>query len=188
MATMLPGVRPIIRLASTPTATIWPLFVLSATTDGSFSTIPRPRTYTRVFAVPRSTAMSRPRIASALLITDRTFRDDSAGCVCSAAAAVPPWAGPRRCAVHRPALRRLNKIREEDLDFPLGRFRRVRAVHDVLSSQQRMIPPDGARRGGQRVGRPGQRAERLDHPRGLGDQGHQRSRGDELDERAEERL
>src|SRR5947207_14039979 len=182
MATMLPGVRPIIRLASTPTATIWPLLVLSATTEGSFSTIPRPRTYTRVFAVPRSTAMSRPRIASALLITDRTFQDDSAGCLCSAAAA-----GPRRCGVHRPALRRLNKVREEDLDFPLGRLRRVRAVPDVLSSQQRMIPPDGARRGGQRVGRPGQRAERLDHPRALGDQGHQRSRGDELDERAEER-
>ena len=31
-----------------------------ATTDGSESTIPRPRTYTSVFAVPRSTAMSRP--------------------------------------------------------------------------------------------------------------------------------
>src|SRR5437764_508331 len=184
MATMLPGVRPIIRLASTPTATIWPLFVLSATTEGSFSTIPRPRTYTRVFAVQRSTAMSRPRIASALLITDRTFQDDSAGgCLCSVAAA-----GPWRCAVHRPAPRRLNEVREEDLDFPLGRLGRVRAVHDVLSSQQRMIPPDGARRGGQRVGRPGQRAERLDHPRALGDQGHQRSGGDELDERVEERF
>src|SRR5271169_3648 len=58
---MLPGVRPIIRFASTPTATIWPVLVFSATTDGSFRTIPRPRTYTRVFAVPRSTAMSRPR-------------------------------------------------------------------------------------------------------------------------------
>ena len=43
-ATMLPGVRPIIRLASTPTATIWPVLVLRATTDGSLSTIPRPRT------------------------------------------------------------------------------------------------------------------------------------------------
>src|ERR1700759_4371829 len=59
-ATMLPGVRPIIRLASMPTATIWPLLVLRATTDGSLSTIPRPRTYTRVLAVPRSTPMSRP--------------------------------------------------------------------------------------------------------------------------------
>ena len=44
MATMLPGVRPIIRLASTPTATTWPLLVLSATTLGSLSTMPRPRT------------------------------------------------------------------------------------------------------------------------------------------------
>src|SRR5436305_11425824 len=31
-----------------------------ATTDGSERTIPRPRTYTSVLAVPRSTAMSRP--------------------------------------------------------------------------------------------------------------------------------
>ena len=31
-----------------------------ATTLGSDSTMPRPRTYTSVFAVPRSTAMSRP--------------------------------------------------------------------------------------------------------------------------------
>ena len=66
IATMLPGVRPIIRFAWTPTATILPVLVLSATTDGSFSAIPRLRTYTRVFAVPRSTAMSRPRNASML--------------------------------------------------------------------------------------------------------------------------
>ena len=43
-ATMLPGVRPIIRLASMPTATILPVVVLIATTDGSLSTMPRPRT------------------------------------------------------------------------------------------------------------------------------------------------
>ena len=43
-ATMLPGVRPIIRLASTPTATICPVLVFSATTEGSLSTMPRPRT------------------------------------------------------------------------------------------------------------------------------------------------
>src|SRR6202000_2335763 len=72
-ATMLRGVRPIIRLASMPTATIWPLLVLSATTEGSLSTIPRPRTYTSVLAVPRSTAMSRPRTAIALLMGRATF-------------------------------------------------------------------------------------------------------------------
>ena len=70
IATMFPGVRPIIRFAWTPTATILPVSVLSATTDGSFSTIPRLRTYTRVFAVPRSTAMSRPRNASMLPMTN----------------------------------------------------------------------------------------------------------------------
>ncbi len=34
--------------------------VLMATTEGSLSTIPSPRTNTRVLAVPRSMAMSRP--------------------------------------------------------------------------------------------------------------------------------
>src|SRR6266699_1389987 len=65
---MLPGVRPIIFFASAPTARMPPVLVLIATTDGSLSTIPRPLTYTSVLAVPRSTAMSRPRKASALLI------------------------------------------------------------------------------------------------------------------------
>jgi hypothetical protein len=40
---MFPGVRPIISFAWTPTATILPVSVLNATTDGSFSAIPRPR-------------------------------------------------------------------------------------------------------------------------------------------------
>src|SRR3974390_1784430 len=60
IAWMFDGVRPIIRLASAPTASGRPSFMSTATTDGSFRTIPRPRTYTNVFAVPRSTAMSRP--------------------------------------------------------------------------------------------------------------------------------
>jgi hypothetical protein len=60
IAMMWAGVRPIIRLASEPTARIAPVLVLIATTDGSLRTMPRPRTYTSVFAVPRSTAMSRP--------------------------------------------------------------------------------------------------------------------------------
>ena len=40
MALMCPGVRPIIRLASSPTATGRPSLTLIATTDGSFSTMP----------------------------------------------------------------------------------------------------------------------------------------------------
>ncbi len=60
IAVMLPGVRPIIRFASTPTAWTWPVLVSIATTDGSERTMPRPRTYTSVLAVPRSTAISRP--------------------------------------------------------------------------------------------------------------------------------
>src|SRR5579875_3195543 len=188
IATMLPGVRPIIRFASTPTATICPLFVLSATTEGSLSTIPRPRTYTRVFAVPRSTAMSRPRNDKALLITNETFQDDT-GWLYSGAAIGNPPAGPQPCdVVHRPLPRRLNELREKDLDFPGRRVRRVRAVHDVLRNLQRVIAPDRARSSGNRIGRARQRAERLDRARPLRDQGHQRAGRDELDERAEERL
>src|SRR5258705_41920 len=46
IAWMFPGVRPSIILASSPTARTWrlPLCVVSATTDGSFSTMPRPFT------------------------------------------------------------------------------------------------------------------------------------------------
>ena len=60
IAEIVPGVRPSIRLASIPTAWTSPVRESIATTLGSDSTMPRPRTYTSVFAVPRSTAMSRP--------------------------------------------------------------------------------------------------------------------------------
>ena len=58
MATMLPGVRPSISFASFPTASIRPLTLLMATMDGSLTTMPFPRAYTQVFAVPRSMARS----------------------------------------------------------------------------------------------------------------------------------
>src|SRR6266571_4568062 len=58
IATMLPGVRPSISLASLPTASTRPLILLIATIDGSFTTMPLPRAYTQVFAVPRSIARS----------------------------------------------------------------------------------------------------------------------------------
>src|SRR4051794_40323828 len=60
IAEIVAGVRPIIRLASAPTAWISPDSESRAITDGSDRTIPRPRTNTSVFAVPRSTATSRP--------------------------------------------------------------------------------------------------------------------------------
>src|SRR5271156_6917713 len=58
MATILPGVRPSISLASLPTASTSPVFLLIATIEGSFTTMPLPRAYTRVFAVPKSIARS----------------------------------------------------------------------------------------------------------------------------------
>src|SRR5688500_10868842 len=58
MATMLPGVRPSMSFASLPTASMRPLTLLIATMEGSLTTMPLPRAYTQVFAVPRSMARS----------------------------------------------------------------------------------------------------------------------------------
>jgi hypothetical protein len=73
MATMLPGVRPSMRLASRATErTLLPPLgsFFTATTDGSDRTMPLPLTNTRVLAVPRSIARSlenSPRILSKIL-------------------------------------------------------------------------------------------------------------------------
>ena len=60
-AMMLAGVRPTIRLASAPMASTRFVLASIATTDGSLMTIPRSRTWTSVFAVPRSIPMSREK-------------------------------------------------------------------------------------------------------------------------------
>src|SRR3972149_2566710 len=89
-AMMLAGVRPTIRLASAPMARTFLVRASMATTDGSLITIPRSRTWTSVFAVPRSMPMSRekmPRMRSSM----------REGILCgSEARAVGPWgpAGP----------------------------------------------------------------------------------------------
>src|SRR2546426_6640435 len=64
MATMLPGVRPSMSLASLPTASTRPFTLLMATIDGSLTTIPLPRAYTQVLAVPRSMARSLEKTES----------------------------------------------------------------------------------------------------------------------------
>src|ERR1044071_4546171 len=58
IATMLPGVRPSMSLASLPTASTRPFTLLIATIDGSLTTMPLPRAYTHVLAVPKSIARS----------------------------------------------------------------------------------------------------------------------------------
>ena len=58
MATISPGVRPNIRLASWPTAKTLPVVDCTATTEGSDRTIPKPFTCTKVLAVPKSIPMS----------------------------------------------------------------------------------------------------------------------------------
>src|SRR5262249_39875732 len=58
MAPTLPGVRPNMSFASRPTATTSPLFLLMATMEGSFTTMPLPPENTSVLAVPKSIARS----------------------------------------------------------------------------------------------------------------------------------
>ena len=57
-ATIVEGVRPTISFASSPIASTRFETVSIATTDGSSTTMPRPRTKTSVLAVPRSMPMS----------------------------------------------------------------------------------------------------------------------------------
>ena len=75
IATIFPGVRPIICFASSPTASTSPESFLIATTEGSRSTIPRPLTCTNVLAVPRSIPIScppkRPNIVSGVSFHSR---------------------------------------------------------------------------------------------------------------------
>src|SRR5258708_38517239 len=69
IATIFPGVRPTISLASLPTAITSPVFLLRATMEGSFTTIPLPLAKTNVLAVPRSMAKSEEK----RLNKERTF-------------------------------------------------------------------------------------------------------------------
>src|SRR6478609_6955016 len=178
-AMMLPGVRPIIRFASRPPATICPVLVLSATTEGSFRTIPRPLTYTSVLAVPRSTAMSRPMndmlfamwITSGLPERGRRFHRSRAGPGAASgfrrhchqntqrtSVMVTPcrdvWFPIDRdiCPVRRGVL---GQTGEEQLDLAIRGLLRVRGVDQVLADDRAEVPPDGARRCGNRVSRAG---------------------------------
>src|SRR3984885_15025119 len=80
----------------------------------------------------------------------------------------------------------LNELGEEDLDFPLGAVGGVRAVHDVLRDLQGVVAPDGAGQRLDRIGRAGERPERLDGPVALGHQRDQRPGSDEIDQFAKE--
>src|ERR1700694_794734 len=62
MAKMVPGGRARTSLASLPPASTSPVFLLMATIEGSFTTMPLPRAYTSVLAVPRSMARSLEKI------------------------------------------------------------------------------------------------------------------------------
>src|SRR3989344_1943293 len=64
------GALPIMALASLPTATTLFSGTATATTDGSLSTIPRPGTYTSVFAVPRSIPSFFTKIGILILVVN----------------------------------------------------------------------------------------------------------------------
>ena len=66
--TTFAGVRPTIPLASRPMAKGWRRRLSIVTQEGSLITIPFPRTWTSVFAVPRSIAMSKENRPSSQLI------------------------------------------------------------------------------------------------------------------------
>src|SRR4030095_8665800 len=61
MATIFPGGPRSISLAPVPTASTLPVTLLTATIEGSLTTMPRPLAYTQVLAVPRSMARSVER-------------------------------------------------------------------------------------------------------------------------------
>src|SRR3954447_17807742 len=184
MAWMWPGVRPIIRFASAPTASGRPSFTLIATTEGSFRTMPRPRTYTRVLAVPRSTAMSRPTIDEyqgsdngGVPSRRRSERGDCRGLADKATGCQA--LGPAPCT---------SEAGEEELDLTGCRFGRIGAVDQVLGVLDGQVAADRARRGFLRVGRPHHRAEHRLGIRPLDHHRHERAARDERDEVLEERL
>src|SRR4051794_34904702 len=142
-ASMWPGVRPSMRLASVPTASSRPSRVFIATMDGSSRTIPRPHTYTSVFAVPRSTAMSRPTT------------EESQGSGTVEGVSRCGWGqrqGSRttralqpRVAGRADASLSGREAGEEQADLALRRLGTVGAVHQVLLGLERQVATDGAR-------------------------------------------
>src|SRR5882757_5866773 len=117
-ARMLPGVRPIICLASTPTATTALVDVSIDTPDGSLSKMLRPRAYTSVFAVPRSTARSLPST-----VTPRCPRESRASGV-NATSRTPFRLGS--CLAIVWLLRLLTRLRRAVQRLLLGSVRRCR--------------------------------------------------------------
>src|SRR5215207_11057591 len=165
MAWMWAGVRPTIRFASVPTASGLLSFVLTATTDGSLSTMPLPRTYTTVFAVPRSTAMSFPTT------------EDSQGRGIRVRLLV--------CFKRKPAY----EIRKEECDLPFRGLGPIRTVHEVLARLEREVAADRPRGGVARV----RRAHHGSHdPPSVrptcDDHRDERATRDERDQLVEERL
>src|SRR5580693_3843061 len=149
------------RLASAPTARGRPSFTFTATTEGSLRMMPRPRTYTSVFAVPRSTAMSRPskknrlsRMASIYLLMERGPSPNPGGLPPlywglaprlrdlalphkATATSVPSDNGviTRVTRVSPEARAASDQPREEDLDLTRRRLGGVRTVDEILGEQ-----------------------------------------------------
>src|SRR5262245_24448376 len=79
-------------------------------------------------------------------------------------------------------------LAEEELELPLGGLGGVAAVHQVLGDDGPEVAADRAGRGIRGVGRAHHRPPDADGPLALEADDHHRSRGDERDELAEERL
>ena len=76
---MFPGVLPNISLASFPTAKTRWSSVVTATTVGSFRTIPEPAKYTKELAVPRSipTLLEKLNISGCHFTSLKTWSQDT---------------------------------------------------------------------------------------------------------------
>src|SRR5688572_16291212 len=109
-----------------------------------------------VVAVPRSTARSRPPNARVLISPPSALLVISApGAPRTPGRPTRPVAGTRMTELRLHACHsyvhllggRSRRFAEEQGDLPGRRFRRIRAVDQVLSELDGQIPPDGSQRG-----------------------------------------
>src|SRR5262245_33560512 len=156
MAVMVPGVRPTMAFASVPTASILSFTRLTATMEGSLSTMPWPRANTQVFAVPRSMARSFEKIANvpnteASSLKTVQLHGNTRRCTATVALCLPFYRRvPRKTCVVKARKLMANRDRTSgdddrmDLDDPLGIARepvarddRIRASSDEDSARRR---------------------------------------------------
>src|SRR5262245_2186673 len=141
IATMLPGVRPSIRLAAMPTANTCLESRCTATTDGSRNTTPFPATYTRVLAVPRSIARSLEKSPYSELSTNA-----SASLARVRAVVVSAWCPPtitRNIVLDNANMRDDLAAWQESVVAKFAAFSRMNSRDRAQHSGGHVVPPVG---------------------------------------------